>query len=318
MQNNILLSARALALVKQLRQRLVDPGLCHRHRRRPEDFWRQCRLTFPNLMILLLQKSLKSMQMRLHEFFWQLTDRADTGVSAGALTHARAKFQAGAFVELNEQVLPPLVYGQEHPTLVQRWRGHRLLGVDGSVVRLPNSPAVIRRCGRMPSPRPGQRPVSFPQGRLSVVYDLLNGVALDAALAPWKKGETEMAREQLRWMKKGDIAVTDRSYASYRWMAEVQQSGADFVMRCSRGRFPVVKALFARNQAGVSLTAWVPVSKKARAQCGGEPWPAGLTVRFVTVRLITGGTGSPGDIAFGSASLSHGGVRRPLLASLGP
>jgi Transposase DDE domain len=287
MRNKVLLSARALALVSELRQRIVDPKLCHRHRRRRVDFSRQCRLTFPRLMLLLLQKSLKSLQARLHEFFWQLTDRADTSVTAGALTHARAKLAASAFVELNEQVLLPLVYGEEHPAVLQRWHGHRLLGVDSSVVRLPNSEAVVRRYGRMPL-RPGQPPGGFAQGRLAVVYDLLNEVALQAALESWKKGELAMAREQLRWMKKGDVVVCDRGYASYRWMVGVQQGGADFVIRCSRGSFPAVQELFARNQAGVSLRAWVPASKKARAQCDRTALPAGLAIRFVTVRLATG------------------------------
>ena len=72
MQNNILLEKRALALIYALRQRIVDPGLCRRHRRRPEDFTRECRLTFPILVMLLLQKSLKSLQARLHEVVGQL------------------------------------------------------------------------------------------------------------------------------------------------------------------------------------------------------------------------------------------------------
>src|SRR5208283_1905308 len=119
MENNILLSARALALIQQLRQRLIDPGLCSRHRRREVDFSRQCRLTFPTLMILLLQKSVKSMQAHLHEFFRQLTGlgAVETRLSVGAVTHARAKLDAGAFVELNQQVLLPLVYGAEQAAL---------------------------------------------------------------------------------------------------------------------------------------------------------------------------------------------------------
>ena len=76
MRNDILLRNRALALVEQLRRRIIDPGLRARHRRRPEDFSRECRLTFPVLVILLLQKSLKSLQARLHEFVRQLGQEA--------------------------------------------------------------------------------------------------------------------------------------------------------------------------------------------------------------------------------------------------
>src|SRR5258708_12485290 len=71
-ENDIRLQQRALHLIEQLRQRLVDAGLCARHRRRPTDFTRERRLTFPVLMLWLLQKSLKSLQAHPHEFFWQL------------------------------------------------------------------------------------------------------------------------------------------------------------------------------------------------------------------------------------------------------
>src|SRR5688572_31828482 len=139
MQKELLLQERALNLIKQLRQRIVDPGLCARHRRRGVDFSRQCRLTFPVLMLLLLRKSLKSLQSRLHEWLWQLDEeRSTASLSAGALTHARAKLCASAFVELNQQALLPTVYGAEHQALVQKWRGHRVLAVDSTVLRLPS------------------------------------------------------------------------------------------------------------------------------------------------------------------------------------
>src|SRR5881396_1022005 len=121
MRNNILLKNRALALIEQLRHTLTDSGFGSRHRRRPADFTRQCVLTFPVLMLLLLQKSLKSLQAHLHEFLWALADGAAVPkLSGGALTHARAKLQASAFVELNDSAVLATVYGAEHAPLVER------------------------------------------------------------------------------------------------------------------------------------------------------------------------------------------------------
>jgi hypothetical protein len=68
MQHELLLKKRALTLLAVLRQQLVQPDLRVRHRQRPQDFTRECVLTFPVLMLFLLQKSLKSLQTRLHEF----------------------------------------------------------------------------------------------------------------------------------------------------------------------------------------------------------------------------------------------------------
>src|SRR5829696_176690 len=102
MLHECLLKRRALFLLARVRQHLVQSDLVVRHRRRPEDFTRECVLTFPRIMLFVLQKSLKSLQTRLHEFFWELTGPDAPTVEAGAFSHARAKLKASAFVELNQ------------------------------------------------------------------------------------------------------------------------------------------------------------------------------------------------------------------------
>ena len=55
-------------------------------------------------MLLLLQKSLKSLQAHVQVFFDDLANGAAPArpLSGGALTHARAKLRASAFTELND------------------------------------------------------------------------------------------------------------------------------------------------------------------------------------------------------------------------
>jgi hypothetical protein len=289
MQKELRLKERALNLIRQLRQRIMDPGLCVRHRQREVDFTRECRLTFPVLMLLLLQKSLKSLQSRLHEWLWQLAGEQKTqSLSAGALTHARAKLCSSAFVELNQQVLLPTVYGAEHQELVQRWRGHRVVGVDSSVMRLPNTAAVGAVFGWELCSQNRNHPERYPFGRASFVYDLLNELALDARLAPSRVGEEDLAREQLGCLQANDLVITDRGYTSYLWLAAVLARGAHFLSRCSRSSFAVARNLFHINRTARSWTVRVKAPKKARAECRHKGWPLELTVRFLSVRLSTG------------------------------
>ena len=72
MQHELSLKNRALTLLSALRPQILEPGRRFRHRRRPKDFTRECVFTFPLLLWFLFQKSLKSLQARLHEFFWPL------------------------------------------------------------------------------------------------------------------------------------------------------------------------------------------------------------------------------------------------------
>src|SRR6266705_6484954 len=125
-------------LVELLRTKLHDAQFIARHRVRPEDFTRQRQLTFPIVMLFVLQKTVKSIQRHLHEFLNELAgDELFEPVTAGAFTHARAKLKHTAFIELNQATVLPAVYASEPSSGVQRWRGHRLLGVDSSLLRLP-------------------------------------------------------------------------------------------------------------------------------------------------------------------------------------
>jgi len=288
MRNNLPLQQRALSLIEQLRRRLLAPDFCARHRRRPADFTRQCVLTFPVLMLLLLQKSLKSLQAHLHEFLAHLAGGAHApGLSGGALTHARAKLRASAFVELNETVLAT-VYGPEHAALVQRWYGHRLLSVDSSLLRLPASNALGEKFGWVQCANYHGPQERYPQGRVSVLYDGLNQLALDPRLAASTVAETELAHDHLACVGPGDVLLNDRGYTGYRWLVAVRAAQAHFVSRCSRGSFAAVQRLFARNEADLSVPVILTAPPEVRAECRTRGWPLELPVRLVTVRLASG------------------------------
>lgn len=288
MQHTRRLEQRALHLIEQLRQRLIAPDFCARHRRRATDFTRQRVLTFPVLMLLLLQKSLKSLQNHLQEFLGQLAGGADAAsLSGGALTHARAKLRASAFAELNQTVLAT-VYGAEHAALVQRWHGHRLLSVDSSLVRLPARPALGEKFGWVQCANHHGPQERYPQGRVSVLYDVLNQIALDPRLAASTVAETALAHEHLAQVQPGDVLLSDRGYTGYRWLVAVRAGGAHFVSRASRGSFAAVQQLFARDEAGVSVVVTLTAPAQVRAECRARGWPLELKVRLVTVRLKSG------------------------------
>src|SRR5713226_3290757 len=103
-----------IALTEKLRRQLCDLQFSGRHRVRPQDFTRERQLTFPVVMLFVLQKTVKSIQRHLHEF---LNELAGGGVfepvTAGAWTHARAKLKYTAFIELNQVTVLPMVYGPE-------------------------------------------------------------------------------------------------------------------------------------------------------------------------------------------------------------
>src|SRR6266699_231389 len=277
-------------LIEALRTRLRDPNFLARHRVRPQDFSRQRQLTFPVLMLFVLQQTVKSIQRHLHQFLDDLAQgQIFEPVSSGAVTHARAKLKDSAFIELNRDCVLPIIYGPEHP--IQRWRGHRLLGIDSSLVRLPDSQELGQTFGwKEASNQHGATGTRYPEARLSVVYDLLNRVGLDTRLEPSTVGEVALAiqQQQLEQVRPGDVEINDRGFTGYLYLASVVQRGRHFIGRCSTGSFLTAQELFRLNRANQSKVVWLFAPPDQKAQCQRLGLPLKLRVRFVSLRLPDG------------------------------
>lgn len=277
-----------LTLVTTLRATLRDPGFWARHRVRPADFTRDCCLTFPVLVLFVLQKTSKSIHRHLHEFLTALTHGDDLVLlTSGAVTHARAKLQASAFRELNREGVLATAYGPEHP--IHRWRGHRLLGVDSSLLRLPDHPQLGQVFGwKTAANQTGATGTRYPEARLSVLYDLLNHLGLDASVAPSTCGEVALASQQLAHVQSEDVLLNDRGFSGYGYFALVRQRGAHFIGRCSTASFLATQELFRQNRAGRSRVVWLHARADQHAECRRLGLPLKLQVRFLSVRLATG------------------------------
>jgi Transposase DDE domain len=275
-----------IELVDTLRTRLCDPSFIARHRVRPEDFTRQRQLTFPLVMLFVLQKTVKSIQRHLHEFLDELAaGRLFEPVTAGAWTHARAKLKHTAFIELNQAVV--LSTAQAQP--LQRWHGHRLFGHDSSLIRLPDSAELGREFGRVEiKNHKGATGTAYPEGRISVLYDLLNRLGVDARLASSKVGEVSLAIEQAALVPAGDVVINDRGFTGFVYLAEHQHRSVQVIGRCSTGSFGAAQELFRLNRANRSVVTKIYAPADQRAALKARGLPLELVVRFVSLRLPDG------------------------------
>ena len=282
--------SRWVHFIAQVRARMFAPDFCARHRRGPRDFTRKRLLTFPVVVLLLLQKTTKSVQRHLHSFFHQLwPQQSDRLVTSGGWTQARAKLSHTAFIELNQAVLLPCFYAPDQATQRRDWRGHRLLGCDGSLLRLPAHRQVVETFGALAvTNHLGDTGIRYTPARLSVLYDLLNHLGLDARLAPVAQGEVDLVAAQLEHVAQNDVLIWDRGFTGFVLMALVLARGAHFVGRCSKGSFAAAQALFRANRAGHSQRVKLVAASQQRAQLKQLGLPSELSVRFVSVRLPTG------------------------------
>jgi hypothetical protein len=281
---------RWLPVIAQIRARIFAADFCACHRVRAADFTRERLLTFPVVMLLLLQKTTKSVQRHLHCFFHQLWPQANQPtVTGGGWTQARAKLSHTAFIELNQQVLLPGFYAPQQAPDRRTWRGHRLVGCDGSLLRLPSHPQVREIFGEVAvANHLGDTGTHYAPARLSVLYDLLNHIGLDARLAPVATSEVDLAAAQLESVEKNDVVIWDRGFTGFVLMALVLARGAHLVGRCSKSSFAAAQELFRINRAGRSKVVKLVAASDQRPQLKKLGLPTQLIVRFVSVRLPTG------------------------------
>ena len=121
-----------------------------------------------------------------------------------------------------------------------------------------------------------------------MVYDLLNRVGLDGRLEASRLGEVELAIEQLSQAAPGDLLLSDRGFAGYRYLAWHHHLRLNYVVRCSSSSFAAAQALFRQNRAGRSVVVKLVANPHEQVELRqlGLPWT--LVVRFVSVRLPTG------------------------------
>jgi len=277
----------AVLFIIRARALISDFGFLARHRASKKDFTRTRCLPFDLVMLLVLQKTLKSIQLHLHEFFERLAGGAVfASVTAGAWTQARAKLSHTAFIELNQVAALDTFYSV--PEKVALWRGHRLLAIDSSTLRMPYSKALFEFFGgQEPFNQSGSCEVRVPQARLSVLYDCLNRIGIDTRVGKFSQGEVALASDHLSALRPGDIVVSDRGFAGYLFLARVAAQGGHFIVRCQEQSFAAAKELFKRNEDNASITVTLSAKTRcAEAQAAGLPLE--LRVRFVSVRLSSG------------------------------
>lgn len=229
--------------------------------------------------MLLLNQLKGSLQDELDQFFQTLglVQWGKRMLTAAALSKAKKKLKASAFVELNENALN--IFYEEFP-IQKQWHGFRLLAVDGSKIELPCDPEIEKKFDLHESS-------GRPMGLLSTLYDLNNRLWLHTELATLTIGEREVAVEHLKKTKKDDLILYDRGYPSFWFFAFHRDLGRHFCMRLQRSLFKETDDFFDSGQTDQIVQ--IEASKKRRGQCrfhGVSFCP--MVLRLIRVELSSG------------------------------
>ncbi len=273
-------------MLNLIRSIIKSEELKNKHRQSDKDFIRDRILSFPTMVLLLLQKSSRSLQLMLNEFVQvQLPEMT---VSNSAFSRARRKFSHTAFIELNQVAVVGVMYADKD---YKTYKGYRVLGVDGSKVLLPNSSNVIDEFGTIAYSNGGKHKHKIEgeraYGLASVMYDVLNHIAIDATLDKAKAYEIDLAVQHLEKTQANDLFIGDRNYPSFRMLGELNRNSTDFLIRCSKSSFVAARKML-KGKGADSQIVQLKVHPSKLKEMRGLGLLEEMTVRFVRVILDTG------------------------------
>lgn len=254
-----------------------------RYRVRAQDWSRHRTLTFLRVVVLMLTGHKHALPNALNRFFRALGLVTEVP-TASAYSQARQKVEPALFHHLNQLVVEKFytLYAAEGG--VKRWQGRRVIGIDGTMINLPDTTAPRAHYTRHGNQHGRALRV---QALGSVCYDLLNDVALDATLGKQVAEKEWIFTSHLQVMTPGDVIVLDRGYADYGVMAFLLHHQRDFVIRMPRRRAGAIRVFWDGPEQDQVVEVVVPERQGAFVKQHGLA--SRVRVRFVKIALADGG-----------------------------
>ena len=199
-------------------------------RRSEKDFTRRRKMSFSNYIWYLLTTAKRSLSSGLQAFVKELDVSWDS-YSKQAFSQGRQRIKPEAIKALLSATQERFYQEAEYAT----WRGMRVLAIDGSRYNLPTSEELCAHYGVQKNS--GEQV----QALGSCLYDVLNGLVLDAQLTRVDGNERELAKQHFEVLQANparrgekELLLMDRGYPSYELIREMSRRGFVYAMRCCR------------------------------------------------------------------------------------
>jgi hypothetical protein len=195
-----------------------------------KDFTRNRKLSFDDVMKLLISMGGNSIYKELLE---------SRGYDVNTAT-------ASAFVQQRDKILPCAFEYLLHEftrtyTDIKKYRGYRLLAVDGSSLHIATNP---KDQDTFLQNRPDEK--GFNLLHLNAMYDLCNRLYVDAMTQPcrlWNEGKALTDMVDRSSVEGKTIVIADRAYESYNNFAHIEKKGWKYLIRVKDSRGGILSGL---------------------------------------------------------------------------
>ncbi len=213
-------------LCKKVYNKLNNHEFIEVHKMRKKDFTRNRKLGFSDTAMIVLNKTGKGLRSGIRAFLSAYKTEVDS-YSVQAFSKGRMRINFTAFVEIFRTSVEHF-YAEAEPVL---FKGYRVSAIDGSKLNLPFNEESIKEFGIQNSS--GDQIQALSSG----LYDVLNEIIIDAAIAPFSASEKELAMQHLDRLESipndKELIIFDRGYPSAELIGYIEGKGFKYLMRCS-------------------------------------------------------------------------------------
>jgi len=265
--------------INYIRNQIYSKQFLELNRKSDKDFTRKRKLTFPKIILFMLNSIKKSLQKELTEFFLNFSN--EKNITNSAYSQSRMKLNHTAFIELNDGIIKEFYTDN----IFDLWKGFRLLAIDGSRIQLPLSLEIIEYFGFAQN----QGVVPIPMAQASSCYDLLNNMIINSEIDRYETSEYNLSLKHLEKCQfEKDLLIYDRYYDGMWFMFYHILKKKDFIIRMAKNSITEVQNFFNSNEESkiIEITKLHIDSKNQLKKLGIEFIP--FKIRLVKVILDNG------------------------------
>ena len=216
-------------ILKEIQKQIRNASFREKYFGGSNHFTRKRDFTLKELIAFLIQRSGKSLDIKLNEWFSAWKAEEEKIVSRQAVSKARQLLPEKIFrdfLKLTTQTFVEKCKGQNS------WNGYQLYAIDGTDLQIPTTKENLKEFGGMRGPSGSQSAGAS----ASALFDITNDIILDGIICPYKTNERKMAKELLDSimtcnMKKNSIVIMDRGYPGYDFLGYLYDTNINFVIR---------------------------------------------------------------------------------------
>lgn len=206
-------------------------------RRKSTAFTRIRKMTFCDIINFIISAKARCVQTELDLFFKQ---KGGVSMSRQAFSKARENIDPQAIRYLNRRVLEKF---EKEDGEVLTYRGYRLIGIDGTIIDLPNTQGLRDAYGYS-SNGTGKE---YAKGMSVMAFDVLNKLILEAGLDRYDDGEKTLIMPVVDSLESSGyqncVLLLDRGYPSFDLFDKLENNGMKYVIRVSSNSLAEINAV---------------------------------------------------------------------------